>query len=61
MNKKKYFEYSFISMYFIVLCVLLIDIIKSGILNIKLYQVLMLGVLIFSFLDRIKTILNNKN
>jgi hypothetical protein len=57
---KKYFEYSFISFYLIVLVVFLIDILKTGILNIKFYQVFMLVALIFSFTDRIQTILNKK-
>jgi hypothetical protein len=57
---KKYFEYSFISFYLIVLVFFLIDILKTGILNIKFYQVFMLVALIFSFTDRIQTILNKK-
>lgn len=60
MMNKNYYELTFIFIYIAVISFFTYEIFNAGISNIKLYQVLLLGVLIFSLVDRIRTFLKNK-
>ena len=61
MIKLKYYEYAVITMYIIAIALFLHELVQSGLSNIKLYQVVMLVLLLVSFADGIRTFLRNKN
>jgi len=57
---KKYYEQLFILLYCVVILIFLFEIFKSGFANIRMYQVILLGVLAVSLVDRLRTFLKTK-